>query len=154
MHKGELSTISREIIFIGYSVVVLFFIFLDPPGPIDNKRISITKNGQLCVRQNSDHGQLSGDMWNFLYDIYGGGPELIIKQVSQQTLAVQAKTLAEQAQNARANKSENAQAPAMAETIPENQKVAQSQTASEQTDDKIDRNATVNEQVAEPMNSD
>ena len=106
------------------------------------------------MRQNSDHGQLSGDMWNFLYDIYGGGPELIIKQVSQQTLAVQAKTLAEQAQNARANKSENAQAPVMAETIPENQKVAQSQTASEQTDDKIDRNATVNEQVAEPMNSD
>lgn len=53
----------------------------DPPGHIDNKRISILKNNQYLVRPNSDYGQLSGDMWQFLFNIYGGGPELIIKQV-------------------------------------------------------------------------
>jgi len=40
------------------------------------------KQGQLVVRPNSDYGQLSGEMWEFLYNIYGGGPELFIKQVS------------------------------------------------------------------------
>lgn len=54
------------------------------------------KNGQLLVRPNSDHGQLSGEMWQYLYQIYGGGPELIIKQVNQQS----ARTLAEQAASA------------------------------------------------------
>lgn len=52
------------------------------------------KNGQYVVRNNSDHGQLSGEMWQFLYSIYGGGPELIIKQVTPTpTLAAQAQTV-------------------------------------------------------------
>lgn len=58
------------------------FIFSDPPGPIENSRISVTKNGQLTVKHNSDHGQLSKEMWQFLYGIYGGGPELSQKQSS------------------------------------------------------------------------
>ncbi|XP_052228365.1 ubiquitin carboxyl-terminal hydrolase 20-like isoform X1 [Dreissena polymorpha] len=78
-----------------------------PPGPIDNKRISIVKNGQVVVRPNSDHGQLSGAMWQYLFGIYGGGPELIVKQVTPPTMR---KTLAEQAQSAASwvNKTENA----------------------------------------------
>ena len=52
------------------------------------------KNGQHVVRNNSDHGQLSGEMWQFLYSVYGGGPELIIKQVTPTpTLAAQAQTV-------------------------------------------------------------
>ncbi|XP_052789430.1 ubiquitin carboxyl-terminal hydrolase 20-like isoform X1 [Mya arenaria] len=79
-----------------------------PPDSIDNKRISVVKNGQLVVRHNSDHGQLSGEMWEFLYNIYGGGPELIIKQVTPPPVAAHSKTLAEQAMSAHANRSENA----------------------------------------------
>ena len=40
----------------------------------------MNKQGQIILRTNSDHGQLSEEMWQFLYDIYGGGPELISKQ--------------------------------------------------------------------------
>ena len=55
------------------------------------------KNGQYVVRNNSDHGQLSGEMWQFLHNVYGGGPELIVKQVAPTpptpTLAAQAQTV-------------------------------------------------------------
>ncbi|XP_069120295.1 ubiquitin carboxyl-terminal hydrolase 20-like [Argopecten irradians] len=53
-----------------------------PPGPVDNKAISVMRNGQLGVRHNSDYGQLSEEMWQFLQGIYHGGPEVVIKQVS------------------------------------------------------------------------
>ncbi|XP_005099115.1 ubiquitin carboxyl-terminal hydrolase 20 [Aplysia californica] len=51
-----------------------------PPGPVENSRIIVYKNGQATLRATSDHGQLSRDMWLFLHRIYGGGPELIIRQ--------------------------------------------------------------------------
>ncbi|OWF52023.1 ubiquitin carboxyl-terminal hydrolase 20-like [Mizuhopecten yessoensis] len=53
-----------------------------PPGSVDNKAISMMRNGQLIVRHNSDYGQLSEDMWQFLLGIYHGGPAVVIKQVS------------------------------------------------------------------------
>lgn len=53
-----------------------------PPGQIDNSRITTNKGGQISLKVNSDHGQLSEEMWRFLVDIYGGGPELVIKQQS------------------------------------------------------------------------
>ena len=72
----------------------MFSLFTAPPGAIENKGISIMKNGQHVVRNNSDHGQLSGEMWQFLYNVYGGGPELVIKQViPPPTLAAQAQTV-------------------------------------------------------------
>ena len=40
----------------------------------------MVKNGQAVVRISSDYGQLSTEMWQFLHNIYGGGPELILKQ--------------------------------------------------------------------------
>ncbi|XP_064616087.1 LOW QUALITY PROTEIN: ubiquitin carboxyl-terminal hydrolase 20-like [Liolophura sinensis] len=52
----------------------------NPPGPIDNSRITVMKNGQPSVRNSSDHGQLSKEMWQFLHGLYGGGPELILRQ--------------------------------------------------------------------------
>ncbi|KAK7095088.1 ubiquitin carboxyl-terminal hydrolase 20-like [Littorina saxatilis] len=51
-----------------------------PPGPIDNSRIMVYRNGQYQLRPTADYGQLSPDMWNFLYNIYGGGPEAVIRQ--------------------------------------------------------------------------
>nr|KAG5706644.1 hypothetical protein BaRGS_005714 [Batillaria attramentaria] len=54
-------------------------------SPIDNSRIATYRNGQSYLRSSSDHGQLSRDMWNFLHSIYGGGPELIIRQRSMST---------------------------------------------------------------------
>ena len=71
------------------------FLFTDPPGPIENQKISITKNGITSIRHNSDYGQLSEQMWRFLLDIYGGGPELALK-----TAPIPAVTLAAQAAGA------------------------------------------------------
>lgn len=94
----------------------------------------------MTVRQNSDHGQLSGDMWNFLHDIYGGGPELIIKQVVHQpTLASQAKTVAEPSQNARANKTENAQLTPSAEIVADSQKGEETQSSLEKKDEPAEK---------------
>ncbi|CAF3098278.1 unnamed protein product, partial [Rotaria sp. Silwood2] len=46
-----------------------------PPGPISNAAISTTKNGLA----HCNHFQVNESIWNFLYSIYGGGPELIIR---------------------------------------------------------------------------
>ncbi|CAD5116943.1 DgyrCDS5782 [Dimorphilus gyrociliatus] len=46
-----------------------------PPPPIDNTAIANGRN----VRPRSDRGQLSAETWKFLVDIYGGGPELLLK---------------------------------------------------------------------------
>lgn len=51
-----------------------------PPGPIENNRIMASRTGQPVLRPASDHGQLSGDMWHFLHRIYGGGPEIVVRQ--------------------------------------------------------------------------
>ncbi|CAL1540457.1 unnamed protein product, partial [Lymnaea stagnalis] len=51
-----------------------------PPGPIENSRIIMPKNPQPTLRLTSDYGQLSKEMWQFLHQIYGGGPEVIIRQ--------------------------------------------------------------------------
>ncbi|RUS80446.1 hypothetical protein EGW08_011815 [Elysia chlorotica] len=51
-----------------------------PPGPIENNRIIAYRAGQPVLRQTSDHGQLSRDMWQFLHRIYGGGPDIIVRQ--------------------------------------------------------------------------
>uniref|UniRef100_A0A8C2T9B6 Ubiquitin carboxyl-terminal hydrolase n=1 Tax=Coturnix japonica TaxID=93934 RepID=A0A8C2T9B6_COTJA len=49
----------------------------DPPGPIDNAKIAITKCGNTVLKQGADSGQISEETWNFLQSIYGGGPEII-----------------------------------------------------------------------------
>ena len=61
-------------------------LFAEPPGPIDNKRICQMKSGVLTVIANSDYAQISEDMWQLLYCIYGGGPELLLKPAAVQTL--------------------------------------------------------------------
>ncbi|XP_061879259.1 ubiquitin carboxyl-terminal hydrolase 33 isoform X2 [Entelurus aequoreus] len=46
----------------------------DPPGPIDNSKITVNKGGHLTLKQGADSGQISEETWNFLHAIYGGGP--------------------------------------------------------------------------------
>ncbi|XP_072015961.1 ubiquitin carboxyl-terminal hydrolase 20-like [Amphiura filiformis] len=51
----------------------------DPPGPIDNRPISITKGGHATLRHGADSGQISEDMWQYLHSIYDGGPEIVLR---------------------------------------------------------------------------
>ncbi|XP_076360127.1 LOW QUALITY PROTEIN: ubiquitin carboxyl-terminal hydrolase 20-like [Tachypleus tridentatus] len=52
----------------------------EPPGPIDNSPICVMRNNQPTLKSGSDYGSLSEEMWRFLYDIYGGGPDIILQQ--------------------------------------------------------------------------
>ncbi|XP_029930314.1 ubiquitin carboxyl-terminal hydrolase 33 isoform X2 [Myripristis murdjan] len=51
----------------------------DPPGPIDNSKIAVSKNGHLTLKQGADSGQISEETWNFLHSIHGGGPVVTIR---------------------------------------------------------------------------
>nr|XP_006813904.1 PREDICTED: ubiquitin carboxyl-terminal hydrolase 20-like [Saccoglossus kowalevskii] len=56
----------------------------EPPGAIDNSDIAVNKGGQWLRKNDSDCGQISEDMWNYLYSIYGGEPELARRQDLQE----------------------------------------------------------------------
>uniref|UniRef100_A0A3B3SBB5 Ubiquitin carboxyl-terminal hydrolase 33 n=1 Tax=Paramormyrops kingsleyae TaxID=1676925 RepID=A0A3B3SBB5_9TELE len=57
--------------------------FVRLPGPIDNTKIAVNKNGHLTLKQ-ADSGQISEETWNFLNSIYGGGPVVTLRpNVSQ-----------------------------------------------------------------------
>uniref|UniRef100_A0A8C7JR26 Ubiquitin carboxyl-terminal hydrolase n=1 Tax=Oncorhynchus kisutch TaxID=8019 RepID=A0A8C7JR26_ONCKI len=63
----------------------------DPPGPIDNSKIAINKNGHLTLRQGADSGQISEETWNFLHSVHGGGPLVTVRpNVSHPELEVEA----------------------------------------------------------------
>lgn len=52
----------------------------EPPGPIDNTSIIANINGQKTLKRDANYGQVSQELWNFFRSVYGGGPELIVKQ--------------------------------------------------------------------------
>ncbi|XP_073872378.1 ubiquitin carboxyl-terminal hydrolase 20 isoform X3 [Macaca fascicularis] len=53
----------------------------EPPGPIDNSRIAQVKgSGHVQLKQGADYGQISEETWNYLNSLYGGGPEIAIRQ--------------------------------------------------------------------------
>ncbi|KAM4642772.1 ubiquitin carboxyl-terminal hydrolase 33 [Discoglossus pictus] len=52
----------------------------DTPGAIDNSKIAVTKCGHITLKQGADSGQISEETWNFLQSIYGGGPEIPLRQ--------------------------------------------------------------------------
>lgn len=54
----------------------------DPPGPIDNNNICYMKGNQGILKLGSDYGSLSEEMWIFLHNIYGGGPDVFLQNVS------------------------------------------------------------------------
>ena len=43
------------------------------------------KTGVPTIIANSDYAQISEDMWQLLYGIYGGGPELLLKPAATQS---------------------------------------------------------------------
>ncbi|KAL0277002.1 UNVERIFIED_CONTAM: hypothetical protein PYX00_004437 [Menopon gallinae] len=52
----------------------------EPPGPIDNTPIISIVNGQKTLKLGANYGQVSEELWNFFKGVYGGGPELILRQ--------------------------------------------------------------------------
>ncbi|XP_030634620.1 ubiquitin carboxyl-terminal hydrolase 20 [Chanos chanos] len=52
----------------------------EPPGPIDNSKIGVMKGGHIQLKQGADYGQISEETWLYLLSIYGGGPEIAVKQ--------------------------------------------------------------------------
>ncbi|XP_056668511.1 ubiquitin carboxyl-terminal hydrolase 20 isoform X2 [Monodelphis domestica] len=53
----------------------------EPPGPIDNSKIALIKGGgHIQVKQGADYGQISEETWTYLNTLYGGGPEIAIRQ--------------------------------------------------------------------------
>ncbi|KAF4016756.1 hypothetical protein G4228_008187 [Cervus hanglu yarkandensis] len=53
----------------------------EPPGPIDNSRIAQVKgSGHVQLKQGADYGQISEETWVYLNNLYGGGPEIAIRQ--------------------------------------------------------------------------
>ncbi|KAG5285528.1 hypothetical protein AALO_G00004400 [Alosa alosa] len=51
----------------------------EPPGPIDNSKIAVNKNGHITLKQGADSGQISEETWNFLHSIHGGGPVVTMR---------------------------------------------------------------------------
>uniref|UniRef100_A0A8C1IYG6 Ubiquitin carboxyl-terminal hydrolase n=1 Tax=Cyprinus carpio TaxID=7962 RepID=A0A8C1IYG6_CYPCA len=51
-----------------------------PPGPIDNSKIAVMKGGHIQLKQGADYGQISEETWQYLLSIYGGGPEIAVRQ--------------------------------------------------------------------------
>ncbi|XP_061118948.1 ubiquitin carboxyl-terminal hydrolase 20 isoform X1 [Conger conger] len=52
----------------------------EPPGPIDNSKIGVMKGGHIQLKQGADYGQISEETWQYLLSIYGGGPEIAVRQ--------------------------------------------------------------------------
>nr|XP_061800024.1 ubiquitin carboxyl-terminal hydrolase 20-like isoform X2 [Nerophis lumbriciformis] len=52
----------------------------EPPGPIDNSKIGVMKGGHVQLKQGADYGQISEETWQYLLGIYGGGPEIAVRQ--------------------------------------------------------------------------
>lgn len=52
------------------------------PGPINNSTIAAKTDGTTAVNNvlpGSDYAQLNTSLWKFFYNIYGGGPEIVLR---------------------------------------------------------------------------
>ncbi|GFR01005.1 ubiquitin carboxyl-terminal hydrolase 20 [Trichonephila clavata] len=49
------------------------------PGPIDNSAICYVKNNQAVLKHGSDYCSMSKEMYQYLHNIYGGGPDIILQ---------------------------------------------------------------------------
>lgn len=51
------------------------------PGPINNSAIALQPDVQVSrgVKAGSDYAQINSTLWKFFYNIYGGGPEIILR---------------------------------------------------------------------------
>ncbi|PRD30022.1 UNVERIFIED_CONTAM: usp20 [Trichonephila clavipes] len=53
------------------------------PGPIDNSAICYVKNNQAVLKQGSDFCSMSKEMYQYLHNIYGGGPDIILQPTAK-----------------------------------------------------------------------
>lgn len=53
----------------------------DDPGPINNKTIANQSDNPVSrgVKAGADYAQINSTLWKFFYNIYGGGPEIILR---------------------------------------------------------------------------
>lgn len=53
----------------------------EEPGPINNKTIANQSDTPVSrgVKPGSDYAQINSTLWKFFYNIYGGGPEIILR---------------------------------------------------------------------------
>lgn len=53
----------------------------EDPGPIDNKTIASQSDVPISrgVKPGADYAQINSTLWKFFYNIYGGGPEIILR---------------------------------------------------------------------------
>ncbi|XP_037121519.1 ubiquitin carboxyl-terminal hydrolase 20 [Syngnathus acus] len=54
----------------------------EPPAAIDNSKIAVMKGGHVQLKQGADYGQISEETWLYLSGIYGGGPEIAVRQTA------------------------------------------------------------------------
>lgn len=55
---------------------------LAPPGPIKNESLEdylVFRDNEARLKKNVDFYMLTKDMWDFFFNIYGGGPTILIK---------------------------------------------------------------------------
>lgn len=53
----------------------------EDPGPINNKTIANQSDNPVSrgVKPGADYAQINSTLWKFFYNIYGGGPEIILR---------------------------------------------------------------------------
>ena len=53
---------------------------LNLPGAIDNMELMAEDRDLSADKEDVAYGCISQDMWTFLHDIYGGGPEIVVRR--------------------------------------------------------------------------
>lgn len=73
----------------------------EEPGPINNTTIALQNDTFPIrnVRAGSDYAQINLKLWKFFYNIYGGGPEIILRGASEFTRTEKESDLADTTEN-------------------------------------------------------
>lgn len=81
----------------------------EEPGPINNTTIALQCDTLPIrnVRPGSDYAQINLKLWKFFYNIYGGGPEIVLRGASELTKVDKESDLADTAENLSLNDDES-----------------------------------------------
>lgn len=73
----------------------------EDPGPINNMSIALQSDSLPIrnVRQGSDYAQINLKLWKFFFNIYGGGPEIILRGASEFSKSEREADLVDTAEN-------------------------------------------------------
>lgn len=80
----------------------------EDPGPISNMSIALQSDTHPIrnVRQGSDYAQINLKLWKFFFNIYGGGPEIILRGASEFSKSEREADLVDTAENLSLNDDE------------------------------------------------